>query len=229
MPVAVITGGSRGFGRALAIDLAKDGWSLVIDGRDRASLQEVGDRLSGLGAASTADRRRREPPADHRSALVESARQLRLVGPAGQQRQHPRTEPAAEARALPPRRPAARLRGERPRPAGPGPRGAAPTPSLTGHRRLPLLRRRRRGLRGLGWLRLVQGRPRPAPPGAGRRGAGAARLPVRSGRHADGDAPGGVPGRGHLRPAGARVGGAALPGAARLGRPQRPLPGRCRG
>ncbi len=49
MPVAVITGGSRGFGRALAMDLARDGWSLIIDGRDRASLREVGERLEQSG------------------------------------------------------------------------------------------------------------------------------------------------------------------------------------
>ena len=36
MPVAIVTGASRGFGEALATDLAKDGWGLVIDGRDAA-------------------------------------------------------------------------------------------------------------------------------------------------------------------------------------------------
>ncbi len=50
MPVAVITGGSRGFGRALAMDLALDGWSVVLDGRDPGPLGEVGARLDGLGA-----------------------------------------------------------------------------------------------------------------------------------------------------------------------------------
>ena len=34
MPVAIITGASEGFGRALAEDLAEEGWRLVIDGRD---------------------------------------------------------------------------------------------------------------------------------------------------------------------------------------------------
>ncbi len=40
-PVALITGGSRGLGRALARSLADRGWQLVIDGRDRASLAGV--------------------------------------------------------------------------------------------------------------------------------------------------------------------------------------------
>jgi len=74
MPVAVITGGSRGFGRALAIDLAKDGWSLIIDGRDRVSLQEVGDRLHSLGARST-EIAGDVSSADHRRALMQSALQ----------------------------------------------------------------------------------------------------------------------------------------------------------
>ena len=40
MPIAIITGASRGFGRALAIDLAKDGWGLVIDGRRPTNSQK---------------------------------------------------------------------------------------------------------------------------------------------------------------------------------------------
>ncbi|MGH9118687.1 MAG: SDR family NAD(P)-dependent oxidoreductase [Acidimicrobiales bacterium] len=47
MRVGVITGASRGFGRAVAERLADDGWHLVIDGRDPDTLDRV---ASALGA-----------------------------------------------------------------------------------------------------------------------------------------------------------------------------------
>ena len=72
MPVAVVTGGSRGFGRALAIDLAKDGWDLIIDGRDEASLQAVGQVLTGLGHRSKLIAGDVTSP-EHRTAMIESA------------------------------------------------------------------------------------------------------------------------------------------------------------
>src|ERR1700675_3438969 len=41
MQAALITGGSRGLGLALAASLVEDGWSVVIDGRDPAALDEA--------------------------------------------------------------------------------------------------------------------------------------------------------------------------------------------
>jgi len=72
MPVAVVTGASRGLGRAIAIDLARDGWDLVIDGRDEPLLQDVGRLLAGLGRRSRTIVGDVTSP-DHRAALVESA------------------------------------------------------------------------------------------------------------------------------------------------------------
>lgn len=39
MSLAVITGGSRGFGRALAIELGQQGWDVIISARTRATLE----------------------------------------------------------------------------------------------------------------------------------------------------------------------------------------------
>jgi NAD(P)-dependent dehydrogenase (short-subunit alcohol dehydrogenase family) len=49
MPVALITGASLGLGRALATELTRRGWSVVVDGR-RADLLD--DMVAGLAAGS---------------------------------------------------------------------------------------------------------------------------------------------------------------------------------
>lgn len=41
MNVAIITGGSLGFGRALANDLVASGWQVIVDGRDEMALREA--------------------------------------------------------------------------------------------------------------------------------------------------------------------------------------------
>jgi len=73
MNTALITGGSKGFGLALASELVKEGWSVVIDGRDRAVLdaaissmpaESPGQVVRGI-AGDVAD------PA-HRAALVDA-------------------------------------------------------------------------------------------------------------------------------------------------------------
>lgn len=45
--VALVTGASRGLGRALAAILARDGWSVIVDARDPARLAAAVDDMDG--------------------------------------------------------------------------------------------------------------------------------------------------------------------------------------
>ncbi|GGZ44359.1 oxidoreductase [Streptomyces inusitatus] len=75
MPVAVITGGSKGLGRALAAALAGRGWDLVVSARTAEVLERSAEGLRGHGtrvvavAGDVTD-------AGHRAALVAAAEGL---------------------------------------------------------------------------------------------------------------------------------------------------------
>jgi NAD(P)-dependent dehydrogenase (short-subunit alcohol dehydrogenase family) len=68
MSVALITGGSRGFGFALAKELVARNWRVVIDGRDASALNRA---ASVLGAGARAIRGDVADPA-HRRKLVDT-------------------------------------------------------------------------------------------------------------------------------------------------------------
>jgi NAD(P)-dependent dehydrogenase (short-subunit alcohol dehydrogenase family) len=54
MNTALITGASRGLGRALAVGLAREGYALIIDARDAAALDAVADEIRQAGGTVTA-------------------------------------------------------------------------------------------------------------------------------------------------------------------------------
>jgi NAD(P)-dependent dehydrogenase (short-subunit alcohol dehydrogenase family) len=78
MGVAIVTGGSRGLGQALAEGLARDGWSLVIDGRDATALEAGTAALHPLLAPGRIVRALAGDVTDerHRTALVAAAAEL---------------------------------------------------------------------------------------------------------------------------------------------------------
>jgi NAD(P)-dependent dehydrogenase (short-subunit alcohol dehydrogenase family) len=78
MSVAIVTGASRGLGQALAEGLAREGWSLVVDGRDATALQTAADRLTLLLADNAAVRALPGDITDarHRRDLVDAAAEL---------------------------------------------------------------------------------------------------------------------------------------------------------
>ena len=51
-PTALITGASKGFGRAVATQLAARGWRLVLDARTEADLERVAAELPGAVAVA---------------------------------------------------------------------------------------------------------------------------------------------------------------------------------
>jgi NAD(P)-dependent dehydrogenase (short-subunit alcohol dehydrogenase family) len=75
-PTALVTGGSRGLGRALVADLAASGWHVITDGRDAAALAIVhSDRSVRAIPGDVAD------PAHRRelAAAIEAAGRLDLL------------------------------------------------------------------------------------------------------------------------------------------------------
>lgn len=72
MAVAIVTGASRGFGRALARSLAFDGWSLVIDARDPHALERARSEFASRGAEVTAIAGNVNR-AEHRAQLIDAA------------------------------------------------------------------------------------------------------------------------------------------------------------
>lgn len=70
MKTALITGASRGLGRALTVALAADGWHLVVDARHRAGLDELLAGIPDSGVVAIAGDV--GDPA-HRSALIAAA------------------------------------------------------------------------------------------------------------------------------------------------------------
>ncbi|SEQ62085.1 Short-chain dehydrogenase [Streptomyces sp. yr375] len=75
MPVAIITGASKGLGRALAEALAARGWDLVLDARTAEVLKDTAAAVASYGTRVEA-RVGDVTDAGHRAELVAAARQL---------------------------------------------------------------------------------------------------------------------------------------------------------
>ena len=204
MPTAIVTGASRGLGLALARALAERGWRLVIDAREAAPLEAAAAQLPGRHRHP---RRRRRPRATARrssqaagGALDLLVNNASLLGPSPQPRA--RRLPARRARARLPRQ---RARAARADPAR-APRRGARIVNVTSDAAVEPYE----GWGGYGsskaaleQLTAILAAEHPD----------AARLRRRPRRHEHAHAPGGVPGRGHLRPPAAR--GAACPACSR--------------
>ncbi|MFJ3727543.1 SDR family NAD(P)-dependent oxidoreductase [Streptomyces sp. NPDC090045] len=76
MSVAIVTGASRGLGRALAGELAARGWDLVLSARGAAALEEAAAALERPGGVHVVPVAGDVSSGEHRAALVTAARGL---------------------------------------------------------------------------------------------------------------------------------------------------------
>lgn len=72
----LITGASRGLGLALARQLARDGWTLLIDARGAEALESARAELAGLSSGHVVAIAGDVTDAAHRAALAEAAQTL---------------------------------------------------------------------------------------------------------------------------------------------------------
>lgn len=74
MPVAIVTGASRGLGFEVARSLSADGWDLAVDARDPAALGAAAERLASVGVVRAIPGDVADP--GHRADLVAAAIEL---------------------------------------------------------------------------------------------------------------------------------------------------------
>src|SRR5256885_16653560 len=104
MPVAIITGASRGLGLAVATGLAAAGWRLVLDARDGPALSAaMSAAMDGLPGVLALPGDLTEPA--HRAALVAAADRPARPPPLRPHRPPPRPHPPPAPARAPPARP----------------------------------------------------------------------------------------------------------------------------
>ncbi|MDQ3094434.1 MAG: SDR family NAD(P)-dependent oxidoreductase, partial [Actinomycetota bacterium] len=69
MPNALITGASQGLGRAIGVELARRGWSIIADARTETDLADAAAELEAAGAAQLVTRVGSIADAAHRDDL----------------------------------------------------------------------------------------------------------------------------------------------------------------
>lgn len=80
--IAIVTGASRGIGRAIAIELAREGCDVAIAGRDAAKLEETGAAIRALGRRAlshVADLREAAAPAQLAEACLKAFGRIDIV------------------------------------------------------------------------------------------------------------------------------------------------------